>query len=217
MARAIQSRSLDLTPGATYLTKAGGLFAGIMLIVIAQVRAHHPFPQFGLANQLTTVRALLVALVAGLIGEPPHPLMAVSLALIATTLDGADGWLARRTRIGSAFGARFDMEIDALLVLVLAILTWRYGKAGAWVLASGLLRYGFVAAGRVWPWMRRPLTPSLRGRMICVIQLAGLMVAIAPTVAQPISSLVAAASLAALCYSFLVDTLWLRRHVHEPR
>lgn len=208
---------MDLNARTTYLMKAGGFFAAIILVVIARVRAHHPFPRFGPANQITTVRALLVALIAGLIGEPPHPITTVSLALIATMLDGADGWFARRTRMASTFGARFDVEIDALLIQVLAILAWRYGKAGPWVLASGLLRYAFVAAGWVLPWMRRPLAPSLRGRIICVVQIAGLMLAISPAVAPPVSSYVAAASLAALCYSFLVDTLWLRRHVHEPR
>ena len=62
--------------------------------------------------------------------------------------------------MASAFGARFDMETDALLIQVLAILAWQYGKAGPWVLVSGLLRYLFVAAGWVWPWMREPLFPS---------------------------------------------------------
>ena len=39
--------------------------------------------------------------------------------------------------MASAFGARFDMETDALLLLVLAALAWQFDKAGAWVLASG--------------------------------------------------------------------------------
>ena len=49
----------------------------------------------------------------------------------------------------SAFGARFDMEVDALLIQVLAVLAWQWDKAGPWVLMSGLLRYVFVAAGWV--------------------------------------------------------------------
>ena len=69
-------------------------------------------------------------------------------------LNGADGWVARRTRTASAFGARFDMETDALLILVLSALVWRMEKAGAWVIASGLMRYAFVAAAIAWPWMR---------------------------------------------------------------
>src|SRR5439155_607224 len=76
---------------------------------------------------------------------------AVAASTIATVLDGADGWLARRTRMESAFGARFDTEVDALLIQVLAVLAWRWGKAGPWVLVSGLLRYLFLLSGWLWP------------------------------------------------------------------
>jgi len=153
-----------------------------------------------------------VSLAAALIGEPMQPMRAASLALLATLLDGVDGWLARRSKMESAFGARFDVEVDALLVQVLAILVWQYGKAGPWVLASGLLRYAFVAAGWIWPWMNGPLTPTLRGRVICIVQLAGLMLAILPAVASPASDIIAAMALAALAYSFAVDVgrLWRR-------
>jgi phosphatidylglycerophosphate synthase len=125
-------------------------------------------------------------------------------------LDGLDGWLARHTGMGSAFGARFDVEVDALLIQVLAILAWQYGKAGSWVLFSGLLRYGFVAASWLLPWMQRPLAPTLRGRIICTVQTGALVLAIVPAFTPPLSTVIAALGLAALCYSFLVDTsrLW---------
>jgi len=170
--------------------------------------------KFGAANQITLVRALLVAGLATLIGQPATPTVAwsvVFIAIVAALLDGVDGWIARRTGTVSAFGARFDIETDAALILVLAILVWQYGKAGPWVLLSGLLRYAFVAAGWVWPWMRAPLAPSLRGKIICVVQIVALIVAMAPTIAPPMSSLVAAVALLALCHSFLVDTLRLWR------
>src|SRR5262249_56196762 len=111
----------------------------------------------------------------------------------------------------SRFGARFDVEIDALLIQALAILAWLYDKAGAWVLMSGLMRYGFVAAGWWWPWMRRPLTPTSRGRIVCVVQTAALLLTIAPAVEPPLSTAIAASGLLALSYSFLVDILRLWR------
>src|SRR6266699_4543506 len=123
-----------------YPVKTAACFTAIMLVALSHLRAHHPFTRFGPANQLTTVRALLVALVAACIGEPSTSTVAagaVAASTVATILDGADGWLARRTRMESTFGARFDMEIDALLIQVLALLAWLWGKAGAWVLLSG--------------------------------------------------------------------------------
>lgn len=186
-----------------------------MIIAFGRLRAHHPFPQFGPANQITTVRALLVSLVAGLAGERHDATvawLAAAAATAATLLDGADGWLARRTRMASAFGARFDMEIDALLIQVLAILAWQFGKAGAWVLASGLLRYAFVAAGWLWPWIERPLFPSFRRKTICVVQIAALILVLLPAVTPPLGTIVAAGGLTVLAYSFFVDTVWLWRH-----
>jgi phosphatidylglycerophosphate synthase len=185
-----------------------------MLLARRSARTHHPFPRFGPANQVTMVRAFLVAIVAGFIGEPSLPSagwIVVCAAVVATVLDGVDGWLARRTGMASAFGARFDMETDALLIQVLAVLAWQYGKAGPWVLISGLLRYQFVAAGWVLPWMREPLFPSVRRKAICVVQIVGLILTILPPIVPPASEWLAAASLAALAYSFLVDTVWLWR------
>lgn len=170
------------------------------------------------ANQVTAIRALLVAALlvpVFCVSQSPTPTVAWGVALIAfvaVILDGVDGWVARRTGTASAFGERFDMETDAALILVLAVLAWQYGKAGSWILAAGLLRYVFIAAGWIWPWMRRPLTPTLRGRVICVVQIASLIIAIVPAITPPASSIVAAIGLLALSYSFLVDTLWLWRH-----
>jgi phosphatidylglycerophosphate synthase len=182
------------------------------------LRQHHPFGRFGRANQLTTARAVIVVLVASLVGESPAPreaAMAAAAGFGAAMLDGVDGWLARQTGMASAFGARFDVEIDALLIQALAVLAWTHGKAGPWVLLSGLLRYAFVGAGWVWSWLRRPLTPTRRGRMICGLQLAALVVAIVPAVTSPISAAIAACGLAALCYSFLIDLLRLWRGARE--
>ena len=202
---------MSLTLTDWYPVKAAAVFAGIMAIVVAR-RAAHPFPRFGPANVTTAVRALLVALCAGFIGEPVTASAAASVVGLgagAAALDGLDGWLARRTKMASAYGARFDVEIDALLIQVLAILAWQHGKAGAWVLASGLLRYLFVAAGWVWPWMRSPLPVGVRGKAICAVQIIALLVALWPFVTPPVSGWVAAAGLGLLSYSFLVDTMWL--------
>ena len=92
-----------------------------------------------------------MALLAAALGEPHTTALAwaaTALAILTSALDGVDGWLARRSTLASAFGARFDMETDALLIMVLSALAWRWDRAGAWVLACGLMRYAFVAAGR---------------------------------------------------------------------
>src|SRR5580765_7703017 len=201
--------------GERYPLKAAGLFAIIMGLSIGFLQQHHPFARFGAANQITTLRAILVALVAGLVGEPRLPAVAAAAAaasVAVTLLDGVDGWLARRHDIASRFGARFDMEIDALLILALSVLAWRHDKAGAWVIASGVLRYAFVAAGALAPWVHGALPPSRRRQTICVIQIAALTLVMLPSVQPPVSTLLAASALGALTGSFLIDTVWLWQH-----
>ena len=199
---------------AFYAPKAATAFAALMLLSLGFLQRHHPFARFGPANQVTTVRAILVALIVGLVGELPLPVLAasaVAVSVVVTMLDGVDGWLARRHAIASDFGARFDMEVDALLILTLSLLAWRFGKAGAWVVAAGAMRYAFVAAGARWRWLQAPLPPSRRRQTVCVVQVAALTISLMPIVPPSISAPLAAVALVALTWSFLIDTLWLWR------
>lgn len=198
-----------------HVPRATLLFVAMMALAIRQLPRHHPFPHFGPANQVTTLRAALVCLVASFLGVEPSPIIAAAsagLAALVTALDGVDGWLARRSGMSSTFGARFDMEVDALLILVLSLLAWHHGKAGAWVVLSGAWRYLFIASGRLAPWMRRPLPPSRRRQAVCVVQVAALITVMVPLVEPPASGAVAAMALVLLTWSFAVDTLWLWRH-----
>jgi phosphatidylglycerophosphate synthase len=166
------------------------------------------------ANLVTAARAGLVLFLASRIvsnATREQVWVAVVVATIAAGLDGVDGWLARRSGTTSAFGARFDMETDALLILVLSILAWRWQKAGAWVLLSGLMRYLFAAAHAIFPWMRQPLSPTMRAKTVAVVQMVALIVALGPIVPRWLSASGAAGALALLCWSFAIDVGRLRR------
>lgn len=206
------ARSL-LPVGAAYPWKAMLVFAAVVAIAI-RFAAGHPFTRLGPANEVTFVRAMLVGLLAGCIGEPPAPRLAataVIAATVAAVLDGVDGWLARRSGMASTFGARVDVETDALLILVMSVLVWRHDKAGPWVLASGIMRYAFVAAGWLLPWMAGPLTPTRRGKTTAILQVVAFGAALAPIVRPPVSAVVAAGAVATLAWSFGVDVLRLWR------
>ena len=203
-----------LEADALYPLKATAVFAALMAAVVLVTGDERQDLRLGSADYVTTVRAILVALVAGVIGHPATPAVlwsVVGLTTIAGALDALDGWLARRTRTASAFGGRFDMETDALLILVLSVLVWQHEKAGAWVLLCGLMRYGFVAAGWLLPWLARPLRSTWRGKAVAVGQVVGLSVALAPIIPVPPSAIAAAGALAALAWSFGIDVMWLSR------
>ncbi len=170
---------------------------------------------FGAGNAVTLVRAAMTVLLAALFGAAPTPALGwtlVGLGAAAVALDGVDGALARGRNEASAFGARFDMETDALSIRGLAALVWQHGKAGAWILAAGLTRYLFVAAGRAFRWLGAALPPSPRRQAVCVVQIVSLLGALAPVVVPPWSAALALVGLAALVWSFAVDVHWLARH-----
>jgi phosphatidylglycerophosphate synthase len=186
---------------------------GAVVLALASLRLGRA--RFGLANQVTLLRSGLVCLVGGALLASGHaPTMSWSLAGLigaALALDAVDGWLARRLRLVTPFGARFDVEVDALLLLILALLVWQAQQVAAWVLAIGLLRYGFVLAGRVLPWLSAPLPPSRRRKAICAQQGITLMVCLLPSAPPGLASALAALALAMLVLSFALDVHWLAR------
>lgn len=198
-----------------YVARVAAMLATGAVVLLWRLSAHHPFGRLGIANQITLSRGVLIVLLSGLIGAGTATglqLAACGIAVVASVLDAVDGWSARRTAMSSAYGARFDMETDALLILVLSMLALQFGKAGVWVLLSGLLRYGFVGASSFLPWLRRPLPASLRRKTIAAAQTVCLLVAIATFVPVRLSQWLCAVALIALIGSFLVDIVWLRRH-----
>jgi len=199
--------------GVAYVLQASAFFLVLFLAVATIAGAAQPHARFGLANVVTTIRAVAAALAAGFVGHQAGHAAAwtvVGITAIVAALDGLDGWLARRTRMASPYGARFDMETDAAFILVLSALVWQYDKAGAWVLLCGLMRYAFAAAGWMLPWLAVPLRPTRRGRSVAAGQLLGLGIALTPAVPPGASAAIAAVTLAALAWSFAVDVrrLW---------
>ena len=199
------------------------LYPAIGVWILWGLHRHQPAYVMGMADAVTLARAILVCLLCGLAAHPTAPLahsldsrwIGVSIAGLILALDGLDGWVARRARRATAFGARFDTEVDAVFVLVLSILVWLDGRVDAWVLAIGLLRYGFVAVALIRPWLGRALPDSLRRKTICVIQGAALTVCLTPPVGTGLANVLAGTSLGLLTASFAVDLIWLHRHRKE--
>ena len=173
---------------------------------------------FGAANAVTLARAVLVLLLIAALGVAAGSALGwvlVALSSVAAALDGVDGALARGRGEATEFGARFDMETDALLILALAALVWQHGKAGVWILLAGLLRYLFVAASYASPRLGAALPPSRRRQAVCVVQIVSLIGALAPLVTPPSSVALALAGLLLLVWSFGVDVAWLARRARS--
>lgn len=198
-------QGLRLSAGGVYL-----VMAALMLWAWPPARRW-----LGWANRVTLLRGMLVAVIAGAVIFPDfmahHATSMAILAVLALGLDGLDGWVARLTRSASAFGARFDMEVDAFFILVLCAALVAVDKVGIWVLAIGAMRYVFVVAGYVRPWLSQALPHSRRRKVVCVWQVATLLVGLLPMVSAGQASSLSAVALCLLSLSFGLDVRWLAR------
>ena len=191
-------------------------FALVWGVVIRQLPLSYPHARFGGCNAVTLIRAGLVSVLLAPLAGPDLATsqmgwLLLGISIVSLSLDGVDGWLARKSGLVSAFGARFDMEVDAAFAAVLCVLALALDKAGLWLLALGFMRYAFVAAALVWPWLLNPLPERFSRKVVCVLQIAALIALLAPVVQPPVSQGVALVALLALIWSFAIDILGLAR------
>ncbi|MFC3282267.1 CDP-alcohol phosphatidyltransferase family protein [Litchfieldella rifensis] len=208
-------RGLAAPPGMQY---GAGLIYVAMAFVILRT---FPDRWLGWANRITLLRVALVAVMTGTLWFPEfleqHATAMVVLALTILLLDGVDGWVARRTHSASAFGARFDMEIDAVFIVVLCAALLVLDKVGPWVLVIGAMRYAFIAAGWRWAWLRVELPDSRRRKVVCVWQIVTLLTCLLPDVDHSLTSLLAGLVLLLLLASFAIDVRWLATESKRTR
>lgn len=172
----------------------------------------YPHPDLGACNIVTLMRLVLVCVLIGALVVPVAGAWAVfTVAVTALALDGVDGWLARRGGHVSDFGARFDVEVDGVLALVLALLAYTGGHAGVHIVALGAPLYLFRGAQAVMPWLRAELPPRFSRKVFCVVQIAVLIAVLVPLVDRSLADLLAAGAAAGLAWSFWVDIRWLWR------
>ena len=206
---ALLSTTVHLDPVAWTAGAATGVGAAVLLDRGLRA-AGEPI---GAANRVTLARAIVVGNVTALVvqsmsGPVPTALL-VALGTVALVLDAVDGAVARRTGSVSALGARFDMEVDAFLILVLSV--HAVDVVGAWVLVIGAARYVFVAAGAIWPWLTGPLPPRYWRKVVAAVQ-GIVLVVIAGQVLQPsVATALALAAGGLLLESFGRDVRWLWR------
>ena len=174
----------------------------------------HRSERIGPAGWVTLVRSTLAvgvaALAADSFGSSAQAAPLVALAAAALVLDYVDGYVARRTGTESTLGGRWDGEVDAFLILVLAV--YVAPSAGAWVLLIGLARYAFLVAGWLVGWMRAPLPRRDWRKTVTATQGVTLTIAAAGVLPLALTRVALAAALALLAESFGRDVWWLWRH-----
>lgn len=157
---------------------------------------------FGLANVITLGRLFLTVSLAALGGVSPGS----SAALLVTgifALDGLDGWVARKKGEASALGARFDMECDALLVLVCALVLYLHHRLPAFILLPGVLRY-LYALLLLLPWAKGEAPRSRWGRYVFAAMIVSFVLSFWPLEPwhRPLSVIATTMIVASFSHSF---------------
>ena len=209
---------LTLSVGLGVAAWAAGLgSAAALTTLVALGAARGQQHTLGPADLVTLCRGLLACAIAALavellVGEQVTPVL-LGLAVPALALDAIDGRVARRTGTVTAFGGRFDGEVDAFLILVLSVAA--APVVGWWVLAAGLARYAFAVAGWVLPWMRAPLEFRYWRKVVTAAVGIALTVAVADVLPSGLTTAVVLGGLGLLAESFGRDVWWLWRHRRE--
>ncbi|MGW6201296.1 CDP-alcohol phosphatidyltransferase family protein [Kribbella sp. NPDC055110] len=204
---------LDVAGWAIGVASGAGLAA-----LLARAMVHHGRDGLGPADRVTLTRAVLACGVAALTadsfgGRAPVAIV-VALATIGLVLDGVDGKVARRTGTVSAFGARFDMEVDAFLIMVLCV--YVAPSVGWWVLAIGAARYLFVAASWALPWLRGSLPPRYWAKVVAAIQGITLTVAATGILPDAVTTVLVLIAMGLLAESFGRHSWGLWRQAGSP-
>ncbi|HVW27612.1 MAG TPA: CDP-alcohol phosphatidyltransferase family protein [Polyangiaceae bacterium] len=161
-----------------------------------------PDGRFGAANAVTALRVGLVVALCAYDSVGP---LSSAVVVGFSALDGLDGWIARRApATASDFGARFDMETDALFVLAFGVKLVEVGRLGAFMILPGVLRYAYAGGIALAPGLGEAPRSRL-GRFIAGIMMTSLAVSAWPL--EPVFQPLAAVATALVVFSFARSTV----------
>lgn len=169
---------------------------------------------FGPGNVVTLVRGLALAMAGGFLFAPaPEEVLRWTPPILYTTAivaDLFDGALARRANFSTLLGARLDIELDGLGVLLAVLLAVHLGQLPPWFIPVGLARPLFSFG--LWVRTRRELVtrdlpPSRHRKLFAGIQMGFLSAALWPVLSKETLTLVGACVLLPTLVGFTRD--WL--------
>lgn len=197
------SLALSALCGSSLPLPLGAL--GSLAFWLFEQRAHFRARGFGAANAITTAR--LVSLVPlALLVDAGMPLWASALAWTIFSLDGLDGYVARRAHTDSSLGALFDAEVDASFTLLLTWSVFQLGHTGIWVLVGGLLRFAYALSLYLTRVREAEAPRTALGRYAFGLSVSGYTLSLWPF--ADAAALLSGLATALLCYSFSRSFRW---------
>ncbi len=216
---------ISVTAGLVAYWPVGIPFVAVIGVVLAfefllfrhaytqTTKVNGPQP-FTFATLITVLRGAAIVLLSGFLitGQPGGGVawLPAVLFAIGTLFDAVDGAIARATNSTSAFGARLDVEIDALALLLGSLLAIRFGMAPVYFIAVGVARYMFVA-GITFRQLRgkpvEPLPPRQSRRLLGAMMMFVVFFLLTPAITTQIAYWLATAAMIPFIVGFVRD--WL--------
>ncbi|MEM6343677.1 MAG: CDP-alcohol phosphatidyltransferase family protein [Bacteroidota bacterium] len=169
----LSGSSLAVLLDRPYLLFSAGLASFIGLFVMNRSEWQDLSWGIGPANLVTAFRLFLLLLILAF-APANQPWTLLIALLIVASLDGLDGFVARKTHSTSTIGEYFDKETDAFYVLAVGHILYELGYAPLWILGLGWIRYLYVLASMRWKPSTQKETRFPWGPIIAVVIMIGL-------------------------------------------
>jgi len=168
--------------------------------------------QYNIPNILTLLRIALIPVFVVVFYLPfkwAHALCAAIFALAAVT-DWLDGYLARRLKQTSAFGAFLDPVADKLMVAVALILLVQQNPSALFAIPAAIIVGREIAISALREWMaeigeRAHVAVSIIGKLKTTVQMIALLLLL---YREPIGSFPTMMVGMVLFYAAAILTLW---------
>lgn len=213
-----------------WLVISGGICIYHFVFLFRQLKANYLIggegallPSLGMANQITSARAVMTAALAGFLFSPLPPdwlaWLPGMLYLLSSILDFLDGYIARVSHRATRLGELLDLKWDGAGVLIGAILAIQYGQVPVGYLLVGIARYLFMFGG----WLRRiqglpvyELDPNMLRRALAGTQMGFIAVVLLPVFKPPATQVAAVLFMLPFIIGFLRDWLWVSGQLGRP-
>jgi CDP-diacylglycerol--glycerol-3-phosphate 3-phosphatidyltransferase len=197
----------------------------ILVILKTGLRSNHRIneirllPGLGIGNWITLLRAILIAILAGLLFLPWSEFadkfswlawLPGTIYLSAVILDYFDGFAARITDHQTRLGEEFDTKVDALGLLFASLVAIKIGQLPIFYLSVGAAYYLF----QIGIWYREKyskplivLKPHPQARLMAGFQMGFVSFTLFPVLRPPITTVAAFVFMIPFLLGFLRD--WL--------
>ena len=170
----------------------------------------------GPADVITGIRlGMAIGIGSAVLFADPDAALLTAVLVAALATDAFDGWLARGSGTTSDFGARFDLETDAVLLAAAALSAMPF--AGPAVLIAPLLRPAWILGGRYLTWLEQPLPPSLRRQTLCAVPIFLLLFVPWPLGDTGLAKPTAMVATLLMVASFMIDFAYQWQHRPNAR